>query len=409
MPKRSSEKNKRFFAATVCAVLLLCLGGSFVLSSLFRDTGGSAPTLNEESDRSSFIPLKNGSAYSVDVSVSAKSAILIEAISGEEIWSKDADRRMPMASTTKIMTALVALESGNINRTVSVSKDAVGIEGSSIYLYPEERLTLLDLIYAMMLESANDAAAAIAIEVGGSVEKFAELMNKKAAELELKDTHFTNPHGLDNPEHYTTARELARIASEAYSNEIFREIVSTYKKTIPLNETEGVRLLVNHNKMLKRYDGAVGIKTGFTKKSGRCLVSAAQRNGASFIAVTLSAPDDWNDHQKLLDLAYSLYESRILCTKGEFNFTIPSVGGGEEFIIAENKDELCITLPKGLSEIEYTVCLPRFLYAPTKAGEKVGEILFYIENDEIASVPIFAKTSSEQKTYKKGIFGSLFG
>ncbi len=312
---------------------------------------------------------------------------------------------MPMASTTKIMTALVALESGDIDRTVSVSPHAVGIEGSSIYLYPEEKLTLLDLLYAMMLESANDAAAAIAIEVGGSVEGFSRLMNQKAEELGLKDTHFTNPHGLDDPEHYTTARELAKIACEAYSNKKFREIVSTYKKTIPLNQTEGVRLLVNHNKMLKRYDGAVGIKTGFTKKSGRCLVSAAEHGGASFIAVTLSASDDWNDHTKMLDLAYSLYESRTICEKGDFRFTIPSVGGTSDCIVAENPYELTLTLPKGLSEIEYTVELPHFIFAPTKAGEVVGEIVFFIGKEEIARLPITAKTTVERQIYKKGFFG----
>ncbi len=405
MPKRSSEKNNRLLTAIICAVLLLCLGGSFILSSVLRKSGGSAPAVNDQAQQQSFIPLKATAAYENTVSVSAKSAILIEARSGEVIWQKDADRRMPMASTTKIMTALVALDSGDVGRTVSVSKDAVGIEGSSIYLYPEEELTLLELIYAMMLESANDAAAAIAIEVGGSVEGFAALMNKKADELGLKDTHFTNPHGLDDPEHYTTARELAIIASEAYENDSFREIVSTYKKTIPLNETEGVRLLVNHNKMLKRYDGAVGIKTGFTKKSGRCLVSAAERGGAEFIAVTLSAPDDWNDHTKLLDLAYSLYEARTLCEKGEFQFTIPAIGGTENYIIAENTEKITLTLPKGRDDIEYIIELPRFIFAPTESGEKVGDIVFFIGKDEITRVPIVAKTSAEQLKYKKGLFG----
>jgi D-alanyl-D-alanine carboxypeptidase len=225
-------------------------------------------------------------------SVSARSAIVVEAETGRVIWAKNAHVSLPMASTTKIMTALVALENADPEKTVSIPPDAVGVEGSSVYLYEDERLRLEDLLYAMLLESANDAAAAIAIEVGGSIEGFSEMMNAKAEELGLERTSFANPHGLDDPEHYTTAAELARIAVAAMKNESFCNIVSTYKKTIPLNETEGVRLLINHNKMLSRYDGAVGIKTGYTKKSGRCLVSAAERDHVKLICVTLNAPDD---------------------------------------------------------------------------------------------------------------------
>ena len=173
------------------------------------------------------------------------------------------------------------------------------MEGSSVYLAQDEVLTLKELLYALLLESANDAAVAIAMAVDGSVDAFADRMNRYAAQLGLKDTHFVNPHGLDDDAHYTTARELALITRAALENPDFREIVSTQKTVIPLRGSEGVRLLLNHNRLLREYDGCIGVKTGFTKKTGRCLVSAAERDGVMLIAVTLGAPDDWNDHRRV--------------------------------------------------------------------------------------------------------------
>ena len=293
MPKISSERNVFTKAACLAAAVLLCLGGFFVFSGCENSNNSAkVDSISQNSEKVYFVKKKTEQNSLPTPDVSAKSAILIEASTGEVIWSENPDQRLPMASTTKIMTALVAIESGDVKRTVSISPLAVGVEGSSVYLYANEKMTLEDLIYAMLLESANDAAAAIAIEVGGSIEGFADMMNERASSLGLSNTHFENPHGLDGETHYTTARELAIIAREAYSNEILKGIFSTYKKTIPLNETEGVRLLINHNKLLKSYDGATGIKTGFTKKSGRCLVSAAERDGLEFIAVTLNAPND---------------------------------------------------------------------------------------------------------------------
>ncbi len=342
------------------------------------------------------------------ISVSADAAVLIEASSGKIIWSKNPNERMPMASTTKIMTALVAIEQSDINKTVEVSPDAVGIEGSSVYLYEGEKLTMLDLLYAMLLESANDAATAIAIEVGGDVEGFADLMNKKAEDLGLEDTHFTNPHGLDNPEHYTTAEELGKIALEAMQNPTFKEIVSTYKRTIPLNETEGVRLLINHNKMLKAYNGAIGIKTGYTKKSGRCLVSAAEKDGVELIAVTLNAPDDWRDHKSMLDLGFSLYESRLLYSAGEFKHILPIVSGKEDYIIASNTDDIVVTLKKDSGKLRQRVELPRFSFAPIKAGDVVGRIVFTLDGEIVSETPIYAMQSAERIQYKQGFFEWLF-
>ncbi len=405
MQKSSSEKNKLLTTAVIAAVLLLCLGSFFVfLKTQNNNTEKTGDIISN--NKTIFISHQDTSLP--DPSVSAKSAVLIEASSGSIIWSKNSDVRLPMASTTKIMTALVAIDNCDITKKVSVSPDAVGVEGSSIYLYPNEILTLEDLLYAMLLESANDAAAAIAIEVGGSIEGFAQMMNQKAIEIGLKDTNFDNPHGLDGETHYTTAYELAMIAKEAYSNETFKRIVSTYKKTIPLNETEGVRLLINHNKLLRSYDGATGIKTGFTKKSGRCLVSAAERDGLTFIAVTLNAPDDWNDHRCMLDYGFSLYESKVLCDVGSFTYIMPVTGGMYDSIMLENTQKITLTLPRYSSDIECRVELPQFAYAPISDGEDLGRLVFLLDGVEIAHSPIVAK-GDVPSPQKKNIFERIFG
>lgn len=237
-------------------------------------------------------------------SLSARSAILIDADTGGVILEKNADERLPMASTTKIITALVALENGTPDDPVCVSANAAGTEGSSVYLAAGETLSLRDLLYGLMLESGNDAAVAIAEHIGGSEEAFVRMMNGFCSRIGAHDTHCVTPNGLDAEEHYTTARDLAHIAAYAMKNLQFREIVSRKEETIPDRDPGGVRYLSNHNKLLKTYDGADGIKTGYTSKSGRCLVSSASRNGWRVIAVTLNAPDDWNDHGKLLDYAF---------------------------------------------------------------------------------------------------------
>lgn len=315
------------------------------------------------------------------ISVSARSAILIDAATGQVLYGKNEQTRLPMASTTKIMTALCAVELADVGMTVTVDAAAVGIEGSSIYLYENEQLTLEQLLYALLLESANDAAAAIAIAVSGSIEEFAEQMNRKADELGLENTHFENPHGLDAEEHYTTAHDLALIAREALSHPTLRRIMSTRKITIPLSATKGVRLLLNHNKMLRYYEGAIGVKTGYTKRSGRCLVSAAEREGLVLIAVTLDAPDDWNDHTRLLDAGFAAYERVTLCSRGEFESMVPVTGGREGYVLVHNTDTVALTLPRQRSGMHCSVEIPRFLYAPVEAGDTVGQLMFHCDTD----------------------------
>lgn len=386
--------------------VILSLASTFLIISftLFSDASG----LPSYDYKDTYKELLESTVYAQAPDISAKGAVLIESSSGKIICAKNENARMPMASTTKIMTAIVALENSELDRIVSVSPLAVGTEGSSIYLYKNEEISMESLIYALMLESANDAAAAIAYEISNSIEGFAELMNKKAQELGLTDTHFDNPHGLDSDTHYTTAKELGIIASYAMKNPTFREIVSTYKKTISLNSTEGVRLLINHNRLLKYYEGTIGIKTGYTKKSGRCLVSAAQRDGVELLCVTLNAPNDWEDHTKMLDYGFSIFESRTLIEPGEFCASIPVISGNGSEIILTNADEVKVTIRKNSGDIKCTVELFRFYFAPINKGDVLGRLVYTLDGEEIGESKIYALSDIQAVKYKKNLFEQLF-
>lgn len=294
-----------------------------------------------------------------------------------------------MASTTKIMTALVAIESSSPGEDVCVSPAAVGVEGSSIYLKAGEHQTMEALLYAMLLESANDAAAAIAIHVGGSIEGFADMMNEKAAALGLCDTHFLNPHGLAENGHYTTALELAKITAAAMENDFFCEIVSTRKKTITVADGEGVRVLLNHNKLLRAYPDCTGVKTGFTKKSGRCLVSAAEREGLPLIAVTLGAPDDWRDHTAMLDYGFSLYEGHIPLSS--YTCRIPVLLGKRDHVTLSLSNPQTFITKRGDPAIEVRAECNRYAIAPIKAGDQLGRLVYLQNGKVIAEAPLLAE------------------
>lgn len=341
------------------------------------------------------------------LSLSAQSAVLIDARDGRILYEKDADTPRPMASTTKIMTAIVAIENGDVNEIIEITDEAVGVEGSSIYLQKGEKMTLLELLYALLLQSANDAAVAIAVGVGGSVEGFARMMNEKAIELGLTSTHFENPNGLDADGHVTTARELALLTAYALKNPTFAEIVSTYKRKIS-GPDGGVRLVVNHNKLLNMYDGCVGVKTGFTKKSGRCLVSAACRESLTLVAVTLSAPDDWRDHTALLNHGYENYLCEILCDEGGFIETLPVVGGVQDSLLCVNCDFVAATLPRSHGEIGVNVKLPQMIYAPVKAGDVVGHVTYRCDGKVIGETDIKAAYDVQQIKYKKNFWQKVW-
>lgn len=336
----------------------------------------------------------------------AESAVLMEAGSGAVLYAKNENEQLPMASTTKIMTALVALEhTADLGKRFSVADEAVGVEGSSIYLARGEELTMEQLLYALMLESANDAATAIACEVSGSVADFAVLMNEKATELGLSHTHFTNPHGLDDEAHYTTAVDLAKLACAALQNETFRGIVSTRKTTIPRNGSEGTRVLLNHNRLLQSYDGTIGVKTGYTKRCGRCLVSAAERDGVILVAVTLNDPDDWRDHKAMLDFGFAQYEPFVLAEEGTVTFRFPCVGGQKQSITATNKEALTLSLPCTGGPVITKLEAAPFLYAPVKKGDVVGYAVFYRDGTEIGRLALCADAPCPTVRLQKGSLG----
>ncbi len=318
--------------------------------------------------------------------VSAHSAVLIELESGRVLFEKDSDSRMGMASTTKIMTALTVLSLSSPEDILTVPKEAVGIEGSSVYLSAGERLTVYELLCALLLSSANDAATALALCLSGSIAAFADKMNEKACSLGLTDTHFVNPHGLYDEDHYTTAYELALITREALKNSTLTQIFATYKTNIPLCGAQNGRLLVNHNKLLRTYDGAIGVKTGFTKKTGRCLVGAARKNGMTLISVTLNAPDDWRDHTAMLDYGFENYCRTVLFDVGEYKYSLPIVGYENALLTLTNTKALCLTLPKGSRSIEISVLSNRrFAFSPLRKGFVYATVEIYADGQTVSS------------------------
>ncbi len=335
---------------------------------------------------------------------SAASAALLETSSGKFLYTKDAHTRRPMASTTKIMTALIAIESGDLDSLVTVGREAVGVEGSSLYLKCGETLSLRELLYGLMLQSANDAATAIALHVSGSIPAFAELMNRRAADLGLTDTHFTNPHGLHEDGHYTTAHDLAIIAAAAMENEAFFEIVSTKSHTLPATEHADARVLVNHNKLLSRCENAIGIKTGFTKRSGRCLVGAAEKDGIRLISVTLNAPNDWNDHSALFSYGFSVTECRTLAEVGALRFSLPVVNGDSERLLCVNSEAVTAILPRSAPDPTVSVHLPHFAAAPIRQGEVLGRVDYLLDGKVIASASLVAAAEISELLYNKGLF-----
>ncbi len=244
-------------------------------------------------------------------SVSAKSMILMDADTGAILCSQNMEQRSLIASTTKIMTAIVAIEQCDLDRSIEIPKEAVGIEGSSLYLQEGETMTIHELLYGLMLHSGNDAAVAIAIACAGSKEAFVCKMNELARRLELENTHFENPNGLDGKEHYSTALDLAKLTQYGLKNPVFADIVATKEIRI------GERFLHNHNRLLWMSEDVVGVKTGYTRAAGRILVSAAKKNGRSLIAVTICDGNDWNDHLALYEYGFSRYEEKIIVREGQ--------------------------------------------------------------------------------------------
>ena len=351
-------------------------------------------------------PLSTISASSQNSSiltVSAKAACLVDSDSGKLIYGKNEGLRMPMASTTKIMTAIIAIESGvPLDTVITVPRESVGIEGSSIYLSEGEHISLRALIYGLLLCSANDAAVAIAIYLYGSEEAFVSEMNKKAKELSLTNTHFTNPHGLDNDEHYTTAYELAKIMAYCVKNDTFLVISGTQRKVFPRDDGT-TRVMINHNRLLREDCGVISGKTGFTKRSGRCLVTFSKSSGLSLICVTLSAPNDWNDHKALYNMASSYYRRIDIPS---LSLEIPVISGTKS-TVSVTSEPISVTVNNSNSSLIKKIYAPRLIYASVKKGEYIGKVDYIYNGKTVASVPLRADESIDTIKYRFNIFSYI--
>ena len=329
--------------------------------------------------------------------VSARRAYVLDAVSGRVLFERDPGARSLIASTTKIMTALIVCEQCNVLDRMRVPREAVGIEGSSMYLQEGEILTLQELLYGLMLCSGNDAAVALAIYCGGTVEGFAELMNDKARLLGLRDTHFENPNGLDAPGHYSTARDLAVLAAYAMENPIFRKTVSAKQLKI------GERYLTNHNKLLWRVEGADGVKTGYTRAAGRILVSSATRNDRRIIAVTIDAPDDWNDHAALLAEGFSRFSTCRIVTAGQNVGTVEVLGGENRRVhVLAAEDFDYAVAPEEAPQLALPG--PGFVYAPAVEGADAGFVYVLIGGKAVGKVPVVYGTTVEQEKPEEKTF-----
>lgn len=336
------------------------------------------------------------------VGTSAAAAILVDADSGRVLYEQNADARMLIASTTKIMTALVAIQEGDLSDVVTVKREATLTEGSSMYLKEGEQLTLETLLYGLMLCSGNDAAVAIADHVGGSQKGFVKLMNETAKELGMESSSFANPNGLDAEDHYSTARDMAKLACAAVRNETLLRIVSTQSVTI------GGRTMTNHNKLLRYVDGCLGLKTGYTRAAGRTLVSCAERNGQRLVAVTLQDGNDWADHEALYDYGFSTYPAHRAAMLGKMLYRASVKDGLRASVPLVAAESFSWPLAEG-EALDMTVELDTPLTAPITAGRRAGEAVFTLNGREVGRIELLCgeavppKLDSAMAVLKQGL------
>lgn len=332
--------------------------------------------------------------------ISADSYVIIEASTGTVIASDNEFEKRPMASTTKIMTTLLLLESGNLDESFMVDNEAIKVEGSSMGLCENDIVTKRALCYGMMLPSGNDAANQTAVLLAGSMEEFSAVMNERASKIGLKSTNFVTPSGLHDNNHYSTAYDMAILTREALKNETFREICGTQSIKTSFGNPPYERWLVNTNKLLYKYDYCIGVKTGFTDEAGRCLVSAAEKDGVLLICVTLDAPDDWNDHIKLYNYGFSLTESELI--DYDFSKLSATVAGGKASSVAiAPLDVPVYTKINGKkNELISEILIDNFIYAPIVKGQSVGKINFYSDNQLIFTTQLITKESCEAVVYE---------
>lgn len=327
-----------------------------------------------------------------NIKISAKSAILIDAKTGKVLYEKNSNQVMQMASTTKIMTTLLCIESGNLDEYFEVDPNAIKVEGSSMGLVAGDKVSKRVLCYGMMLPSGNDAANATAVKVAGSIEKFVAMMNERAKKIGMKNTNFVTPSGLDDYTnyHYSTAYDMAILTQEALKNPTFKEICSTKNARVEFGNPPYARWLHNSNKLLSSYQGIIGVKTGFTDKAKRCLISACELNGATLICVTLNAPSDWNDHVNLYNYGFSLVK-KVEVPIDNMDMMLNVVGGKKNVAYVKQQEPVTVT-SVGLEtpNVEKQIILPRFAYAPIKKGDIVGRADYKVDGKVVQSIPIVA-------------------
>lgn len=314
----------------------------------------------------------------MDIATSAKSCVLMYE-DGQCLYEKNADDKMLIASTTKLMTALVCLENSELSDKVKIKAEHCAVEGSSMYLEIGKIYTVQELLLGLMLASGNDAALAIADHVAGGSKEFAVMMNDKAKEIGMSNSEFANPHGLDERGHYSTARDMAKLMFYCMENKVFMEFAGC--KTAQIKDT----VFNNHNKLLSSYPGCVGGKTGFTSAAGRCLVSCCERNGVRLVCVTLSDPDDWRDHATLYDYAFVNYSLRDIGS--DIKFQIPLISGSKNSINIVAAEELKLFLSNS-EQVKLKAEIPTFIFAPVKIGETAGKICVIIKNNVVAELPL---------------------
>ena len=344
------------------------------------------------------------------LNLSAKSAILMVASTGEVLYEKNAQAQQYPASTTKMMTIITALEDGNLNDMVTTSANAANTEGSSMYLRAAERLRLLDMLYGVALVSGNDAAVAVAEHLDGSVDRFAKRMTAKAHAIGAVRTNFRNPSGLPDPKHYSTAYDLARIAAYGYKNPRFAEIVgATYKKIVTSQKQE---TYYNENKLLNLYDGANGVKTGYTDAAGLCLVSAAKRGNTQLIAVVLDADFMWQDSMALLNYGFNHLGEKTVVKAGTVVDTVRIRYGQSGVAQAVIRDDIVVPVSRSSRDaLQIIVDVAKNIYAPVAAGQSVGVVKVLYHNREVAASELILTESIEQKSLFdriKEYFAQLF-
>lgn len=335
---------------------------------------------------------------SMAMNVPSQSAILIEEKTGRVLYNKNGKTEMAMASTTKIMTAILAIEYGNLDDVVVVDEEAANVEGSSIYIEKGDKITLEDLVYGLMLRSGNDAAYAIATHVSGSLKNFVELMNEKARVIGATHTNFTNPHGLYETEHYTTASDLALITQYAFRNEDFKEIISAKKVDIKINNE--AHILYNKNKLLSGYEGGNGVKTGYTIDAGKCLVFSAQRDGLQIIGVILRASDIWAESRMLLDYGFEHYTMENVMKKGEYITSVYVENGINDQFKIISDENIDIPIKQG-ENIERVLNVNNTMAAPIYNKERIGSVDFLIDGEIVYSKDLYSPRKVYEKNYPK--------